>query len=381
MLALLLALQLAAPTAPASSRGAPPITRQARDSVPFARLVQQLSESGGYFDTDNLISNEASYLQVIGAIRSVGVRGGAYLGVGPDQNFSYITAVRPEVAFILDLRRDNQLLHFLFKSVFESARNRLEFMCLLFGRPAPANVMSWNGRSLADLIAYVDQTPADTLRHQRDHRVLVERIRSYGVPLSNADLATLRRFHDEFARSGLDLRFTSYGRGPRSYYPTIRQLYLEKDLRGEQSNYLGREDDYQFLRDLERRGRVIPLVGDFGGSRALKGIAAFLASRHLAVSLFYTSNVEFYLFRQGTFRRYVENMRALPWADSALVVRSYFGGVMGQPHPQAVPGYASVQLAERATDFLRITADPDRVSYWDLVTAGAIDLRAAAGRP
>jgi hypothetical protein len=372
MLALILALRLAAPL-PA----APP-PAQLGDSVPFARLVQQLSESGGYFDTDNLISNEASYLHVIGAIRSVGVKGGAYLGVGPDQNFSYITASRPEIAFILDLRRDNQLLHLLFKSVFESARNRLEFMCLLFGRPVPANPQAWNARSLNDLIAYIDATPADTIRHQRDHKLLVDRIRSYGIPLGSADLATLSRFHDEFTRSGLDLRFTSYGRGPRSYYPTIRQLYLEKDLSGKQANFLAREDDYQFLRDLERRGRVIPLVGDFGGRRALKGIAAFLQGHHLGVSLFYTSNVEFYLFRQGTFRRYVENMRTLPWSDPALVIRSYFGGVMGQPHPQAVPGYASVQLAENVKDFLRITANPEGVSYWDLVTRGAIDLRAAA---
>lgn len=372
MLALLLALQLAAPPAPAL---------QLRDSVPFARLVQQLSEPGGYFDTDNLISNEASYLHVIGAIRSVGARGGAYLGVGPDQNFSYITAVRPDLAFILDLRRDNQLLHLLFKSVFETARNRLEFMCLLFGRPAPANLLAWNDRPLADLIAYVDATPADTIGHLRDHRALVERIRGYGIPLANGDFATLRRFHDEFARSGLDLRFTSYGRGPRSYYPTIRQLYLEKDLSGKLANFLAREDDYQFLRQLQRRGRVIPLVGDFGGRHALQGIGAFLKARHLGVSLFYTSNVEFYLFRQGTFRRYVENMRALPWADPALIVRSYFGGVMGQPHPQSVPGYASAQLAENVRDFLKITADPERVSYWDLVTRGVIDLTPSAARP
>ena len=88
----------------------------------FASTVASLSERGGYFDTDNLISNERSYLQVIPDLRERGVRGGAYIGVGPDQNFSYISEVRPAVAYIIDVRRDNMLLHLLFKALFEVSR-------------------------------------------------------------------------------------------------------------------------------------------------------------------------------------------------------------------------------------------------------------------
>jgi hypothetical protein len=362
---LLLALQLAAP---AAARAV------AQDSIPFARLIEQLSESGGYFDTDNLISNEASYLHVAGTVRAMAVKGGAYLGVGPDQNFSYITLSRPAIAFILDLRRDNQLLHLLFKSIFETSPTRLSFLASLFGRPAPAQTTAWRTRPLADLLAYIDQQPADTLRHARSHAALVERIRGYGPRLTPTDLATLRRFHDEFVQAGLDLRFTSYGRGPRSYYPTIRQLYLEHDLAGRPASFLSREEDFQFLRSLQLRGRVIPVVGDFGGRRALEGIGRFLGARGLAVSVFYTSNVEFYLFRQGTFWRYVENVRSLPWNNPGLMVRSYFGGVMGQAHPRAIPGYASAQLVQTAQSFLRLTAEPESVSYWDVVTVGSLEL-------
>jgi hypothetical protein len=280
---------------------------------------------------------------------------------------------RPAIAFILDLRRDNLLLHLLFKSIFETSRTRLDFLALLFGRPAAPDPRPWRARPLEDLLGRIDSSPFDSLRHRRTHAALVERIRGYGLPLTAADLTTLRRFHDEFARSGLDLRFTSYGRGPRSYYPTIRQLYLERDLSGRPASFLAEEQDFQFLRELQIRGRVIPIVGDFGGRRALAGIAGVLNDRQLAVSLFYTSNVEFYLFRQGTFRRYVENMRALPWHDPGLIVRSYFGGVMGQVHPQAIPGYASAQLAQTARSFLELTAQPDNVSYWDVVTVGAVE--------
>src|SRR4029453_14967345 len=85
----------------------------------FSRLVARLSEPGGFFDSDNLVSNETSYLHVLGAFDSLGVRGGAYIGVGPEQNFSYIARVKPEIALIIDIRRDNMLLHLLFKAMFE----------------------------------------------------------------------------------------------------------------------------------------------------------------------------------------------------------------------------------------------------------------------
>ncbi len=363
MLSILLILQIAV--------GRP----STRDSIPFGRLVGQLSESGGYFDTDNLISNESSYLHVIGSIKAQGQRGGAYLGVGPDQNFSYIVAGRPAIAFIVDLRRDNLLLHLLYKAVFETTRNRLDFLCVLLGRRPPPDLVAWTNRPLVELLNYVDQTPPDSGRHFRTTAGLIARIRGYGLPVTAVDSTTIKRFHDEFMRSGSGLRFTSYGRGPRSYYPTIRELYLEKDLAGKEASFLAREEDFRFLQELERRGRVIPVVGDFGGSTAFRRIGKFLEDRSEKVTLFYTSNVEFYIFRQQVFRRYAANVRSLPWAKKGLVIRSYFGGVMGQAHPQARPGYASVQLLQTADNFLKRTAQPDSVSYWELVTLDAVLLR------
>ena len=106
------------PTAePDGPRAEAPVTS---DSA-FAWLVERLSEPGGYFDTDNLISNETSYLHVLGALRERGVSGGAFIGVGPDQGFAYIAQVRPNIAFMIDIRRDNLLQH-LFSRPFLPAR-------------------------------------------------------------------------------------------------------------------------------------------------------------------------------------------------------------------------------------------------------------------
>jgi hypothetical protein len=34
-----------------------------------------------------------------------------------DQSFSYIAAIRPAVAFMIDIRRDNLLMHLMFKAL------------------------------------------------------------------------------------------------------------------------------------------------------------------------------------------------------------------------------------------------------------------------
>src|SRR5579862_258058 len=103
------ALRGVAATERSVSTAAPPVS--------FAAEIERLSERGGTFDTDNLISNERAYLDVIPALAARGVTGGAYVGVGPDQNFSYIARIRPSVAFIIDVRRDNLLLQLLFKAL------------------------------------------------------------------------------------------------------------------------------------------------------------------------------------------------------------------------------------------------------------------------
>ena len=127
----------------------------------FAAQVAALSEPAGYFDTDNLISNERSYLDVVPDLKKRGVRGGAYVGVGPDQNFSYMAAIRPDVVFIVDVRRDNLLLHLLFKSLFTLARTRVEYLALLLGRAVPADIESWRDASLDKVVSHVEAAALD----------------------------------------------------------------------------------------------------------------------------------------------------------------------------------------------------------------------------
>src|SRR5262245_5322851 len=123
-----------------------PAFAQVRDTLPasltdaeFWALTGRISEPGGYFrsnsgSTDNLLSNENTISTVAAALAKRVAPGGVYLGVGPEQNFSYIVAIRPRIAFITDIRRGNLQLHLLYKALFETSSNRSEFVSRLFAR-------------------------------------------------------------------------------------------------------------------------------------------------------------------------------------------------------------------------------------------------------
>lgn len=328
----------------------------------FAALSAALSEPSGYFDTDNLISNEDSYLHPIGTLKRIGVAGGAYVGVGPDQNFSYIAAIRPHIAFIVDVRRDNLLHHLLLKSAFGLARNRLEYLCVLFGKTAPADTTGWGARDITALLAYVDTARRDTMVVAR----VRTRVRASAMRLSGEDLATIARFHSTFIAQGPGLRFNSFGRAPAAYYPDYRRLLTETDRDRRRASYVAREEDFQFMKSLEDRNLVVPLVGNFGGTKALAALGNWLRANQEQVTAFYTSNVEQYLFRDGLFEQFARSVRALPRDPKGVMIRSYFQG----GHPQNVAGYHATQIMQSLDRFVALTSSP--IDYYTLVTTNII---------
>jgi hypothetical protein len=321
---------------------------------PFAAQIAHLSEAEGSFDTDNLVSNERTYLGVIPALVAGGVRGGVYIGVGPDQNFSYIARVRPALAYIVDVRRDNLLLHLLFKALFTRAETRVEYLCLLTGRGPPANAAEWQDATLDDIVAHVDSSRPQAAAVRLLRRQLHQTISGFGVPLSADDTAAIDRFHNAFVVQGLDLRFQSHGRPPRSHYPTFRELVLGTDGGSRRWSYLASENDFQFLRALQLGDRVVPVVGDVSGAHAVQAIAARMRTREEHLSAFYISNVEDYLFREGRFARYVNNVERLPRAPHSVMIRAIFGGG------------GSVSVLQRVDEFVSDARLGKYRSYWDL---------------
>jgi hypothetical protein len=348
-----------------ASVAASQIRTSTQAATAFAALSEQLSEPNGDFDTDNLISNESSYLHVMPALEQGGVTGGVYIGVGPDQNFSYIARIRPSSAFIIDIRRDNLLLHLLFKAIFAASRNRVEYLSVLTGRQAPDRPDSWRDAGIDKIVAHFDEakpTPPQALAATRER--LHDAMRKTGIALSDRDLATIDRFHSAFIRAGLGLQFQSTGRPAREYYPTYRDLLLETDRRGRQMCFLASEDDFQFVKSLEARDQVVPVVGNLAGPHALAAIGQEVARRGEKVSAFYISNIENYLFRDGSFSRYMENVKKLPHSDKSLVIRSIFGGYSTA---DSVPGYYSTQAVQTINELVANCGVSRCRGYYDLL--------------
>src|SRR5438094_10583260 len=123
-----------------------PSSLVATDSLPaelsdqaFWKLVTDFSESGGFFRSDNFVSNETTFQYVIKDLKKT-KPGGVYLGVGPDQNFTYILAMQPRMAIIFDIRRQNMLQHLMYKALIETSADRAEFLSRLFSRKRPEGI-------------------------------------------------------------------------------------------------------------------------------------------------------------------------------------------------------------------------------------------------
>ncbi|HKG23131.1 MAG TPA: hypothetical protein VKC34_14630 [Blastocatellia bacterium] len=355
------------------SAGASETAQASKDHKNFAALSSRLSEQGGHFDSDNLISNETSYLHVLDKLREMDVHGGVYIGVGPDQNFSYIAKLRPRMAIIIDIRRDNLLHHLLFKTLFANSRNRIEYLCNFFGKPFP-RTKGWEQVKVRELVDYIDKTPSDSKLFEKTTGRILRDAQKFGITLSTSDLDTMARIHKAFYSAGMDIRYSSHNRPPRSIYPTYRDLLLERDLSEQMNNYLNSEEDFQFIKRLEQEDMIVPAVGDLAGPQALKAIGKYVSEMKERVSAFYVSNVEFYLHRQGIFDKYVENLKALPIDNRSLIIRSYFN-YYAPPHRQAEGNHFSTQLLQKIEDLIKQCQSGECDTYEDVVNKNSILLR------
>ena len=299
------------------------------DDATFWRLFTELSESGGTFRSENLVSNERSFPAVLPEIAGRASRAGAYVGVGPEQNFSYLAALRPRIAFIVDIRRQNSVLHLLYKAIFELSPTRAEFLSRLFSRPRARHL---GPRSTARELmeAFAIGTPSRDLYDANLEDIRTVLTRTHRWPVEGADLAGLAYVYDAFYENGPDIRYStrSFRRGRP--FPNYAELMTATDAQGAVRSFLATEDAYRAVRDLQARNLVVPVVGDFAGDRAIKAVGSFLRDNGLTVAAFYTSNVEMYLFRNEDWQAFYRSLGTLPIDSRSVLVRSVFrGGGMG----------------------------------------------------
>ena len=196
----------------------------------YWRMVSEFSEEGGYFRFEYM-SNEREFQYVIPRLKATIKPGGAYLGVGPEQNFTYIAATQPKMAFIFDIRRQNLVEHLIYKAVFEISANRVDFVSKLFSRKMPAGLTE-KSTVAAIFQAFRSATADDRLFAQNLQAIKDQLIKHHGFQLSSEDLSQLDQIYETIFRGGPgpgrnDLYGGGFGRGA-----TYADLMTETDGKG-----------------------------------------------------------------------------------------------------------------------------------------------------
>jgi len=350
-----------------------PVQPEALSTKEFVRLIEDFSEEGGYFFSDNFTSNEDSYLTIVDKMKELGATGGAYVGVGPEQNFTYIAKVRPRIAFIVDIRRQAMIQHLMYKAIFKLSPTRAGFLSLLLSRPMPADKTLAGNAPLDKILEVFDKSAADNKLYADNLAAIRKTIQQdIQFPLSKEDLGGLEYVYRNFRDWGFEVGFQPggrWGRGGRGgfHLPNLRELLAQRDLNGKQGNFLATVDDYNFVRGMHQRNLIIPVVGDFSGKKALAAVGAYLHKRKIPVSVFYLSNVEIVLLDWGSLEQYsdfVSNVKKLPSNDRSLLIRTTFSWY---GHPARLPGYSLCTFLQKLPVFLKDFDEGRYQSYHDLI--------------
>jgi hypothetical protein len=319
----LLALCLLAPRLAAQQSGLPAsLTDQE-----FWELSERMSEPNGTFQSDNLLSNETTLSTVATALAQLVKPGGVYLGVGPEQNFTYMAAIRPRMAFITDIRRGNLQMQLMYKALFELSADRAEFVSRLFTKPRPAGLTA--ASTAADLMnAFWAVPTSNEAAYQKNLQEIRDLLtKKHALPLSQADLDGLATVYHAFYWYGPRITYSSSTRGVDATGVSYADLMMTKDsVSGAERSYLSSEEGFAFLKTLQSRNLVVPLVGDFAGPKALRAVGAYVKERGASVTAFYVSNVESYLGRNGVWPAFCANVATFPVDESSVFIRPMGAG-------------------------------------------------------
>ncbi len=287
----------------------------------FWNLIKTMSEPDGVFPSENLVSDEMIYADVVPALLARPKDQGVYLGVGPEQNFTYISALQPPMAFILDIRRGNLHLQLLYKALFELSSDRSDFVSRLFVKPRPGNLSEassaadimqayWNVNT--DLAAVFDQ------RQREVHDLLVN---THHGSLSQADLDGIAHVYHQFYWFGPSIMWAMPAGSRLPGNPRFKELLEQRDAQSQELSFLSSESRFAVVKSLESRNLVVPVVGDFAGPSALRSVGTYIRDRGAQVGVFYVSEVEAYLAPDGKWPTFCANLATLPVNGRSALVR------------------------------------------------------------
>jgi hypothetical protein len=326
LLAILLASNSFSPVAGAAETLPPDLSDAA-----YWKLISDFSEPDGYFQLEIVTSNEMTYQYSLPELMKIAKTGGAYLGVGPEQNFTYIAAMQPKIAFIVDIRRDMMLEHLMYKAVFEMSADRAEFVSNLFSRKRPANLAP--DTSVEAMFRAFVSVPPDRMLAEENLKTIMSRLNTiHKFPISTEDENKIRSIYLTFFEEGVATFRSSFGS------PGYATLMMRTDDAGKNWSYLASKENYDRVRAMHQKNLIVPLVGDFAGPKTIQSVGQYVRDHDALVNVFYVSNVEDYI--SDRWSTWSKNVASLPTDKSSVLMRWRIGGWTSV---DSISGFVSAQ--------------------------------------
>ena len=247
------------------------------------------------YASDCFVTSEDGYNDVLVRRVPAGtMTTGAYVGVGPDQNFIYAGVLRPRLVLIVDARMDNLLEHLVFKLLMERAETPLEYLTALFSRelpPGPAVV----GPGPEPLLAAFDALPVSAASHESTVKwIKAELLRRWAALAPYLDRVDY--LCGEFFTRQLDITSVSARLlANLDFVPTLREVIGARETHGVDLHYLTDPGRYGYVRSLQVEDRIIPVLGNLLSPRSVAQVNELLRQGGEAVSHLYLSNLEEFL--------------------------------------------------------------------------------------
>lgn len=296
-------------------------TPQRLSDAEFWQLTVDISEPNGSFQSDNLLSNEMGFQTIIPDLKKI-VKPGVYMGVGPEQNFTYIAALQPKMVFITDIRRGNLELHLMYKALFEMSNDRADFVGMLFSKKRPEGLTATS--TVGQIFQKYDAAPISAGVYESTWKRIIDHLTKapHTLPLSADDIGGIKYVFDAFYTYGTALNYrSSQGSGGRGgNFATYEALMVTNDGFGAERSYLASEDLFKVVKDLETKNLLVPTVGNFAGPKALRAVGKYIREHGETVQAFYLSNVEDYLPMGGTWEAFCNNVASLPLTDASTFI-------------------------------------------------------------
>jgi hypothetical protein len=299
-----------------ASRAAETLSSELSDAA-YWKLISDFSEPDGYFQLEIVTSNEMTYQNPLPELTKTAKSGGVYLGVGPEQNFTYIAAMQPKLAFIVDIRRDMMLEHLMYKAVFEMSADRADFISNLFSRKRPADLPAY--ASVDAMFRAFISVPADHKLLDENLKAIMTRLKTtHHFPIDADDESRIRSIYMTFFEEGVATFRSSFGS------PGYWSLMTRTDSSGKNWSYLVSKENYDRVRTMHQKNLIVPLVGDFAGPKTIRSVGQYVHDHDGLVNVFYVSNVEDYI--SDRWSTWVKNVASLPTDKSSMLMRWRIGG-------------------------------------------------------